>query len=144
MRRAELLDSELPADALPFVLAECGVPAARGYLIARLQRNARETLDRCSLHEFVQHVDHAGQQLIEQDAGFEMQPVLYQVDKSPGVPAAEVISRLQYLSAVGAGQSDECPFPTASTTGLDLHDLEAETPPEVTPACLALVGAAPG
>ena len=31
-----------------------------------------------------------------------------------------------------------------STTGLDLHDLEAETPPEVTPACLALVGAAPG
>ena len=30
-----------------------------------------------------------------------------------------------------------------STTGLDLHDLEAQTAPEVMPACLSLVRAAP-
>ena len=88
-----VLESELPADALPFRFAERLAPAVRGHKIRGTQRDAGEPLYWGCSHELVQQIDHQGQQPVEQDAGFGVQPSPKEFLQAPGLAAAKTVSR---------------------------------------------------
>jgi hypothetical protein len=70
---ARWLQSELPTDALAADLVKRvrGRPSTRSrYLeIARLKIHTRELLDRCRIHDLVEHPQYTRQQLLEKGSG---------------------------------------------------------------------------